>query len=77
MLKLIEYKNLLAQDDMYYIETTNKKTGWIGVASFYTNGEDKIGVCEGDPSGSDDAGYTFDEFIEKYDFVLRRENEDF
>ena len=72
-MELNELKKLILSDDLYYIETLNKKTGWIGCASFYTNGEEKIYVNEGDPSGSDDAGYTYDEFLNNYFYELKRE----
>ena len=73
MNELLEFKELLKNDELLYLETYNKITGWVGCASFYTNGEPKIYVNEGDGSGCDDAGYTFEEFMNKYDYVLKRE----
>ena len=73
MKQLLETRDQLQSDDLLYIETKNKETGWIGCASFYTNGEPKIYVNEGDGSGCDDAGYTFDEFLNKYDYQIKRE----
>jgi len=72
-MNLLEIKKLLADDELLYLETHNKLNGWVGCASFYTNGEAKIMVFEGDGSGCDDAGYTFDEFLNKYTYVLKRE----
>lgn len=63
-------KGLIGNNTDYHIETHNRITGWVGYASFYTNGEEKIYVNEGDPSGSDDAEYSYDEFMDKYDFLL-------
>jgi len=73
MEELLEIKKQLKSDELLYLETYNKITGWVGCASFYTNGEDKIYVNEGDGSGCDDAGYTYEEFIKKYSYVLKRE----
>jgi len=73
MKELMEIKKLLDFDELLYLETYNKITGWIGCASFYTNGERKIYVNEGDDSGSDDAGYTFEDFLNKYTYILKRE----
>lgn len=71
---LKHYKKFLQENqDEFYMETRNRETGWIGCASFYTNGEAKIYVNEGDGSGKDDAGYTYEEFIKKYDFNLKKE----
>lgn len=74
MERLMEIKKILEQNrDLYYIETVNRETGWVGCASFYTNGEAKIYVNEGDGSGKDDAGYTYEEFLQKYDYDLMQE----
>ena len=73
MNKLLEIKKELLLDDSLYIETTNKKTGWIGVASFFTNGENKIRVNEGNPDGSDDDDYTYEEFLNNYKFEILHE----
>ena len=73
MKELMEIKALLKSDELLYLETYNKITGWVGCASFYTNGEAKIYVNEGDGSGCDDAGYTYEEFINKYSYVLKKE----
>ena len=71
--RLQEIKTILQHNkDLYYIQTTNKETGWIGCASFHTN-EDKIFVYEGDGSGKDDTMYTYDEFVKKYEFDLMKE----
>ena len=72
---LLKLKDLLKSDELLYIETRNKETGWIGCASFHTNGEDKIIVFEGDSSGSDDASYTYNDFLKKYDYELKKEGE--
>ena len=73
--KLLKMKELIFGDssDEYFIKIKNKNTGWIGCASFYTNGENKIYVNEGNPDGSDDAGYTYEEFLNLYDFELKKE----
>lgn len=68
-------KELLADEDLY-LQTTNKSSGLIGVASFFTNGEDKIRVNEGNPDGSDDADYTYEEFVNNYEFELLSESEE-
>ena len=73
---LLAIKPMLKNDELLYIETHNKETGWIGCASFHTNGEEKIRVNEGDPSGSDDASYTYSEFLKNYTYVLKREGDD-
>lgn len=70
---LIAMKEILKNDELSYIETKNKQNGWIGCATFYTNGEQKIKVFEGDGSGKDDKAYTYEEFIKKYEFKLERE----
>jgi len=57
MKELMEIKALLKSDELLYLGTYNKITGWFGCASFYTNGEAKIYVNEGDGSGCDDAGH--------------------
>lgn len=49
-------KSIVSKYDFMYIVTTNKINKNKGVASFYTNGEDKIFVFEGSSDGSDDAG---------------------
>ena len=58
--------------DFYYILSINKKTLWEGVASFYTNGENKIWINEGAGDGSDDHGETIEDFLKKYEFRLER-----
>ena len=75
MKELLKIRDLLFGDsgEEYFIETRNKKNGWIGVASFHTNGEEKIHVNEGDPSGSDDASYSYKDFLKKYDYELKKE----
>lgn len=59
-------------DDVYYIQTINKKTLWEGVASFHTNGEDKLRINEGASDGSDDHSETIEDFLKKYQFRLER-----
>ena len=75
MKDLLAIKEWIFNDsnENYDFITRNKETGWEGYASFCTNGEDKILVFEGDPSGCDDASYTYDEFLKKYDFKLKKE----
>ena len=73
MNELLKLKEVLRNDELSYLETYNKITGWVGCASFYTNGENKIYVNEGDGSGCDDAGYSYNEFLEKYSYELKRE----
>ena len=74
---LMQIKDFIKIHEGYYIETFNKETGWWGCASFYTNGEDKIYVNEGDGSGKDDAGYTYEEFLQKYDYYLMMDYPDY
>ena len=76
MKDLLTIKQMLVNDELLYIETHNKETGWIGCASFHTNGEYKLHVNEGDPSGSDDASYNYEEFLSRYDYKLKREGSD-
>ena len=59
-------------DDIYYIHTINKKTLWEGVASFHTNGEEKLRINEGASDGSDDHSETIEDFLKKYQFGLER-----
>lgn len=77
MKELLKIKEFLEndKDGEYILETTNKKTGWIGCASFHTNGEKKIHVNEGDSSGSDDDSYSYADFLKKYDYVLKKESD--
>ena len=58
--------------DYYYIGTINKSKKIEGVASFYTNGENKIWINEGAEDGSDDHEETIESFLEKYEFRLER-----
>lgn len=74
-MELKEIKKILASDDSLYLETKNLEKGYTGVASFHTNGEEKIIVFEGDPSGSDDASYTYNDFLKKYSFEIKKELE--
>lgn len=75
MERLLEIRNIIINNPTrnYGIETKNKETGQIGWASFHTNGEDKIKVFEGNPDGSDDKSYAYEEFIEKYEYTLIKE----
>lgn len=70
---LMAMKKVIELDDMYYIATINKTTKWEGVASFHTNGEEKIKVFEGSDDGSTDVSVTYDEFLNNYQFGLERE----
>lgn len=74
--KLLDIKKQLQLDDELQLHTHNKQTGWIGVASFFTNGEDMICVYEGNSDGSDDKDMSFNDFIKNYDFYLGHEMED-
>jgi len=76
LLNLFDIKKSMEANQELALHTHNKQTGWIGVASFFTNGEDKIGVYEGNPDGSDDKDMTFEDFINNYDFYLGHEMED-
>ena len=40
MKELMEIKELLKSDELLYLETYNKITGWVGCASFYKKGDD-------------------------------------
>lgn len=75
---LMAIKKVLELDkgDKYYLQTINKKTNWEGIASFLTNGEEKIRVFEGSSDGADDHDETYEDFIEKYKFTLRVEDEE-
>lgn len=73
---LDEYKRALSEHDDLYLKTVNKSNGFVGVASFFTNGEKKIRVNEGNPDGSDDADYSYEEFINNYEFQLLNESEE-
>ena len=70
---LMNYKKIIQDDDLIYIETKNKNNSWIGCASFLTNGEDKIKVFEGSGDGSDDKVLSFSEFLNNYSFEIKRE----
>lgn len=69
---LMAFKNVVDLDSDYQIMTINKKLKCEGVASFYTNGEDKIWINEGAEDGSDDHGETIESFLKKYEFRLER-----
>ena len=71
--ELLKIKSILKYNDNLYIETTNKEKKCKGCATFYTNGEQKIMVYEGNSDGSDDAGYTYEEFVQKYDYEVKKE----
>ena len=74
MKELIETRELIRKNNNkdYNIETKNTKTGWMGCASFY-NDNKTIKVFEGNGDGSDDAEYTYEEFIKKYEYKLIEE----
>lgn len=70
--RLMEMKKLLQENDLLFIKTNNP--GYLhgeGVASFTNDG--RIKVFEGAPDGSDDREYTYEEFINKYEFELKEE----
>ena len=68
---LYAMKKILELDgDYYHIFTINKKKKWEGVASFHTNGEEKIRVYEGAEDGSDDISISIVEFLKNYEFRL-------
>lgn len=70
---LMAMKKVIDLDsDYYYILTINKKTHWEGVASFHTNGENKLRINEGASDGSDDHSETVEDFLKKYEFRLER-----
>lgn len=69
---LMAFKNVVDLDSDYHIMTINKKLKREGVASFYTNGEDKVWINEGAEDGSDDHGETIENFLKKYEFRLER-----
>ena len=73
MEELLKLKDMLRNDDTLYLETTNKSNGWIGCASFYTNGEQKIWINEGNGDGSDDHGVSYEDFLKYYMFELKKE----
>ena len=73
MNELMKIKKMIQEDELLVIETKNLNTGWIGCASFLTNGEDKIKVFEGSGDGSDDKVLTFGEFLSNYSFKIKRE----
>lgn len=62
-------KIFINNSDDYEIHTINKETKQQGVATFYLK-EDIIKVFEGASDGSDDKEYTYQEFLDKYDFKL-------
>jgi len=69
---LREMKKMIQEDDTYWMETTNKETGWIGYGAFIKF-MDKIKVFEGNGEGTDDKVYTYEEFIQKYEYRLCQE----
>lgn len=74
MEELMRIKDIILNGkEDYIIETKNKETGWVGCASFHTNGEDKIIVFEGNSDGSDDRSHTYEEFMQKYDYEFKKE----
>lgn len=70
--KLMAMKEVIELEDdrEYYISTSNKKTREEGTINFFTNGEKKVKVYEGDPDGSDDKEMSYEEFIKNYSFML-------
>lgn len=73
LLEIKEWMQQNNQDEEYCIETKNRETNWQGEATFTTRGPARIMVFEGNGDGSDDATYTYEEFVEKYDFDIRRD----
>jgi hypothetical protein len=63
-------QSVLIANEELSLYTKNKKNGWLGVASFFTNGLDKIRINEGNPDGSDDCNVSFQEFIDNYYYVI-------
>lgn len=70
---LKEFKKITELDNDYYLEVVNKETNWEGEAYFTTNQENMIKVYEGSPDGRDDHEETFENFIKKYDFRIKRD----
>ena len=70
--KLMAMKEIIELEDdrEYYIVTTNKKTHEEGALNFYTNGEKKVKVYEGNGDGSDDKVMSYEEFIKNYSFMI-------
>ena len=70
--KLMAMKEIIELEDdrEYYISTANKKTHQEGTINFYTNGERKVKVYEGNGDGSDDKEMSYEEFIKNYSFML-------
>lgn len=69
--RLLDLKKTLADStDDTFLFTKNKKTGEMGCANFFTNGEKKVMVYEGNGDGSDDKELTYEEFINNYDYKL-------
>jgi hypothetical protein len=54
MKELMEIKALLKSDELLYLETYNKITGWVGCASFYTNGKANTSAYNPEPDGEFD-----------------------
>lgn len=74
---LLILKKILKENEVISLLTKNKKTGWNGVASFLTNGEDMIRVNEGASDGSDDSDMSFNDFITNYNFIIGMEGCDY
>lgn len=73
MEKLMMAKETLRKNENCYIFTTNKKTKGNGYANFFTNGEAKIRVYEGNSDGSDDHDETYEDFLKKYNYTICEE----
>ena len=73
MIDLITVKEKIFAGEPISLETKNLVTGWIGYASFLTSEENKIKVFEGSGDGSDDKVYTYDEFLKKYSYKVKKE----
>ena len=70
---LLEIRKKLWTNETLALFTKNKNNGWECFASFWTNGQDRIGVYEGAGDGSDDKDMSFEEFLENYDYELKEE----
>lgn len=66
-------KKILTECEVLTMYTKNKKTGWCGVASFWTTGDDMIRVNEGASDGSDDSDMTYEDFITNYCYKVGAE----
>lgn len=73
MKELMRLKEIISNDklDTYFIQTNNRKTLWVGCASFTR--DNRIKVFEGRGNGEDDKVMSYDEFLMNYDFELVNE----